>query len=170
MAFTRFKYDDARVKKELQEMTFANRYIMNTPGQGTDLPYIEDPHIRLQKWGANLRNITGKRTIVDIASDLDGRNRGGLGRDGCSKKLESQILGNNTSAKSYRTKRNITDETRASHPSWLYRDLEQTRWEYPLLDPQENVCKHFENNVSTRILEKDYHKPQLPMHIYKEVV
>ena len=37
----------------------------------------------------------------------------------------------------------------------MYRDLEQSR-RYPLfLDPQENVCKHFHNNLSTRILERD---------------
>ena len=141
---------------------------MNTPGQGLDLPYIEDPHIRLQKWGANIRQLQGDLSIIDLASDLDGRTRGDLIRNGCKSKIEPKVKAENTRLRSYRTKRNITDETRASHPSWMYRDLEQTRWEYPLLDPQENVCKHFENNISTRILEKDYHVTKLPMHIYKE--
>lgn len=168
MAFTRFKYDEARTKKEVAEATFAHRYIMNTPGQGLNLPYIEDPHIRLQKWGANLRQLQGDLSIIDLASDLDGRTRGGLTRVGCKNKIEPVVKAENTRLKSYRTKRNITDESRASHPSWMYRDLEQTRWEYPLMDPQENVCKHFENNISTRILEKDYHVAKLPMHIYKE--
>ena len=68
--------------------------------------------------------------------------------------------------KNYKTQKGYIDETRASHPSWLYRDLEQTRWEYPLMDPQENVCKHFNNNISTRILEKDNYVPKIPGGIY----
>ena len=44
----------------------------------------------------------------------------------------------------------------------MYKDLEQSR-RYPLfLDPQENVCKHFQNNLNTRLLEKDNHKPIIP--------
>ena len=31
MAFTRFNYDDARIKKELQQATGSGRYILNVP-------------------------------------------------------------------------------------------------------------------------------------------
>ena len=167
MAFTRFKYDEARTKKELQEATGTSRWVLNTPGQGVDLPFIEDPHIRLQKWGANLREVNNGRSIVDIASDLDGRSRIGNVRLGCNKELYPNNGVEKSWKKNYKTLSGVTDESRSSHPSWMYRDLEQTRWEYPLLDPQENVCKHFENNISTRILEKDYHVPVIPKHIYK---
>jgi hypothetical protein len=52
--FTRFKYDDARQVKELQEMTDKGRWILNTPGNGLNIQFTADPHIRMQKWGANL--------------------------------------------------------------------------------------------------------------------
>ena len=53
MAFTRFKYDKSRVDKQLTEETFTARYMLNTPGNGTAMPFQEDPHTRLQMWGAN---------------------------------------------------------------------------------------------------------------------
>ena len=55
-----------------------------------------------------------------------------------------------------------TDETRTTHPAWMYKDLEQSRRFPLLLDPQENVCKMFENNLNTRLLEKDNHKAKIP--------
>ena len=55
MAFTRFRDDPHRIQKQLEESTYVGRYTLNTPGQGMDLPFNEDPHIRLQKWGAKLQ-------------------------------------------------------------------------------------------------------------------
>ena len=40
-------------------------------------------------------------------------------------------------------------------PAWTARDLEQVDWYYPPLNPQENVCLPFQNNLNTRILEKN---------------
>jgi hypothetical protein len=54
--FTRFKDSPEVVKTDLNDMTFSGRYHLNTPGQGTDLPFVNDPTIRLQKWGANLQH------------------------------------------------------------------------------------------------------------------
>ena len=52
----------------------------------------------------------------------------------------------------------FVDETRASHPAFEYREVRNERWDFPLMDPQLNVCKQFENNLNTRTLEKDYYK------------
>ena len=158
MAFTRFNYDYQRTAKLLQESTGPGRYLLNTPGNGVNPCYFEDPHIRLQKWGANLMQVKGEGNVIDIASDLDGRTRR------ATKACPKAQFPNHGVAKTMRNKypkcKSFTDETRASHPAWMYRDLEQTRWEYPLLDPQENTCMPFHNNLSTRILEKDYYKPK----------
>ena len=163
MAFTRYKYDDLRTKKELQESTGAGRWVLNTPGQGSDMPFLEDPRIRLQKWGANLMSVNG-RGIIDLSSELDGRST--KITNNYDRGVNKTTVAQKSVRRKYITQKGSTDETRASHPSWLYRDLEQTRWEYPLMDPQENVCKHFHNNINTRILEKDNHIPQIPKHIY----
>jgi len=159
MAFTRFNYDESRTRKLLQESTGPGRYILNKPGNGATPHYFEDPHIRLTEWGANLRTSkTG--SSVDISSDLQGRTRQ-LTKYCTAKQFPFAGVTETTSNyKSYATQKSFTDETRASDPAWMYRDLEQTRWEYPLLNPQENVCLSFQNNLSTRILEKDYYKPK----------
>ena len=52
-------------------------------------------------------------------------------------------------------------ESRASHPAWMYRDLEHPVWEEPMVNPLENLEKPFHDNIQTRILEKDYHKPKV---------
>jgi hypothetical protein len=161
MAFTRFNYDKCRTNKLLQESTGPGRYVLNKPGNGANPSFFEDPHIRMTEWGANLM-VPSSGAPIDIASDLDGRTRK-LSKY-CSKSEfpNSGVITGYRQSLRYPTQKAFTDETRASHPAWMYRDLEQTRWEYPLLDPQENVCKPFHNNLSTRILEKDYYNPQFP--------
>ena len=69
MAFTRFNYDDCRTKKKLQESTGPGRYVMNTPGSGNNPLFIDDPHIRMQKWGANNRYVFNG-SLIDIDNDL----------------------------------------------------------------------------------------------------
>lgn len=159
MSFTRFNYDECRTKKILQESTGPGRWVLNQPGNGANPCYFEDPHIRLQGWGGNLMT-TPSKTPIDIASDLDGRTRK------LSKYCTAEQYPKTGVAKSiirkYPVCKSFTDETRSSHPAWMYRDLEQTRWEYPLLNPQENTCIPFHNNTSTRILEKDAFVPKVP--------
>ena len=70
MSFTRFNYDANRTQKLLQESTFAGRYILNTPGPGANLPFMEDSQVRLQKWGANAHN-----EGANIESELRGLTR-----------------------------------------------------------------------------------------------
>ena len=57
----------------------------------------------------------------------------------------------------------FVDETRATHPAWMYRDLEQTKYAILPLNPQEHTCVPFQNNLNTRILEKDNWKPKIPV-------
>ena len=150
MAFTRFKYDNCRTKKELQQSTDIGKWVLNVPGNGSNPCYIEDPQIIIQKWGANLRTNT-----INLESNLMGvdrkTNKDCLGKDNY---INYNVL--NEPIKYNNCNKLCTDESRASHPAWLYRDLEQVNWNYLPLNPQENVCIPFQNNLSTRILEKDY--------------
>lgn len=154
MASTRFKYDDARTKKSLQQSTDPGRWILNVPGNGSDLCYMEDPQIILQKWGANLRTNT-----INLESDLKGVNRP-LNKD-CLGKDDYINFNVNNQPIDYPTCSNLTTgQSRTTNPAWWYRDLEQVAWEYPPLNPQINTCLSFQNNLSTRILEKDYFTPK----------
>ena len=74
MAFTRFNYDECRTKKKLQQQTGPSRYILNVPGNGSKPCFMDDPQVRLQKWGANLKSVVNGGPI-DIDSDLTGRTR-----------------------------------------------------------------------------------------------
>ena len=48
MSNTRFKYDDCRIKKELQQSTDQGRWVLNVPGNGSSPCYMEDPQIIMQ--------------------------------------------------------------------------------------------------------------------------
>jgi hypothetical protein len=156
MAFTRFYDDPSRIRKQTQISSYSSRYFLDTPGQGIDLPFMEDPNIRMQGWGANLRNNT-----INLESDLLGLTRK-INRDYVDVndyKQHAVYASSNT----YRNEESFVEESRATHPAWMYKDLEQPRWEFPFLNPLNGLEKAFTENVQTRILEKDYFVPTIPV-------
>ena len=155
MAFSRFHDDEARIKKQLEESTFQGRYFLNVPGPGMDLSFHEDPQIRLQKWGANLHNNT-----VNIESDLQGLSRKN-NRD-LPKYNNYKSFSANSSQQNYKVEKPSVEESRASHPAWMYRALEHPRWETPFFNPQNDLERNFDHNIHTRILEKDRFVPKVP--------
>jgi hypothetical protein len=156
MSFTRFHDDPARIRKQTEESSFAGKYALNTPGPGDKIPFLDDPQIRLQYWGANLMTNT-----VNLESDLRGLTRS-LNRD-LVQYNNYQRASMKGSSISYPKMDPFIDESRATHPAWMYRDLEQPRWEEPFINPQANLEKNFYDNIQTRILEKDYFVPKVPV-------
>lgn len=150
MACTRFYYDPCRTKKQLQQATGPGRWILDTPGNGAEPCYIEDPQIIIQKWGGNLRTNT-----INLESDLLGVNRQ-IGRDCLGKDNYKNYNVPNEPIKYPTCNVLYTEQSRAIAPAWMVRDKEQVDWYYPPLNPQENTCMSFSNNLNTRILEKDY--------------
>ena len=150
MAFTRFHDDPARIAKRLEESTFAGAYQLNRPGPGIDLPFQEDPSQRLQQWGANVRTNT-----IALEGDLRGLTRRLTKND--------HLVENNYKTYEVKTEpmagwsnaQSFVEESRASHPAWVYRGCEQSRWETPFVDPQQYVAISFSHNIQTRILEKN---------------
>jgi hypothetical protein len=156
MAFTRFHDDPSRIYKQSQISSYSGRYFLDTPGQGIDLPFMEDPNIRMQGWGANLRNNT-----TNLESDLRGLTRK-INRDYVEENDYKQHAVY-SSPNSYRNDEPFVEESRATHPAWMYKDLEQPRWESPFLNPLNGLEKGFRENIQTRILEKDYFIPSVPV-------
>lgn len=152
MSLTSIKSSPVRIEKDLQISTYTGRYHLNVPGPGSNVNYESDPFIRLQKWGGNYHTNT-----VNLESDLMGLTRS-LNRD-CNNYLDNTV-------KSIQIPTGVnnpyTDQSRASNPAWMYRDLEQVKWGILPLNPQEHTCIPFHNNLSTRILEKDYYVPKVP--------
>jgi hypothetical protein len=156
MSFTRFHDDPCRISKQLEESTGIGKYMLNVPGNGTTPCFMEDPYFRMQKWGANLQTNT-----INLESDLRGLTRN-ANRD-CLEENEYRLHKVSSSAVSYPSCNPITEQPRATHPAWMARDLEQVKWAILPLDPQENVCMPFQNNLDTRKLEKDYYVANMPI-------
>ena len=156
MAFTRFHDDPARIKKTLEESTFAESYYLNKPGNGIHMPFQNDPQLRLQGWGANLCT-----NAINLESDFRGLTRK-LNRDSIMKNEYTVHLAD-SSQYMYDRAASFIDESRATHPAWMYRDAEQSRWEHPFINPQDNFECKFNWNVQTRILEKDKYTPKYPI-------
>ena len=158
MSFTRFHDDPCRINKQLQESTGLGRYMLNVPGNGSKPLYMDDPFIRLQKWGGNLMTNT-----INLESDLFGLSRN-MNRDDIQTN-DYQINAVKSRRVEYESKNPSTDQSRATHPAWTFRDLEQTKYNILPLNPQENVCLTFQNNLSTRILEKDIFIAKAPRQL-----
>jgi hypothetical protein len=154
MSFTRFHDDPCRIKKQLQESTGPGKYRLNVPGNGDKPCFMEDPSIRLQQWGANLRT-----NSINLESDLIGLSRPNT-KD-CIEKNSYNLNDVKSNSVSYPTCSLGTDQSRATHPAWMSRDLEQVNWYILPLDPQENTCMSFHNNLSTRLVERDNFTPTI---------
>ena len=155
MSFTRFHDDPCRIEKQLQESTGSGKYMLNVPGNGEKPCFMEDPFIRMQKWGSNLRTNT-----INLESDLRGLTRH-TNRD-CMKVNNYEKHRVKSRKVTYPSCNPSTEQTRATNPAWQLRDLEQVDWYTLPLNPQENTCMTFQNNLSTRILEKDNFIPSAP--------
>jgi hypothetical protein len=155
MAFTRFHDDPCRIIKQLQDSTAIGHYMLNMPGNGSKPLYMDDPFIRMQKWGGNLMTNT-----VNLESDLLGLTRN-YNRDDI-KSNDYRLNAVKSNKVVYPSQMPSTDQSRATHPAWEYRDLEQTKYNILPLDPQLNTCMTFQNNLSTRIIEKDVFVAKAP--------
>ena len=141
MAFTRFNYDDCITKKKLQESTGPGRYSLNMPGNGPTPCFFNDPQIRMQKWGANLESVINGAPI-DIDSNLTGRTRK-LTKYCTNKKFPNAGVPITQKNQYPVCGDALTDESRATHPAWMYRALPQNR-EYPLfLNPNPKYLVSF---------------------------
>ena len=147
MASTRINYDESRTVNRLERSTNPGRYVLDVPGNGEQPYYIADSYVRMQRWGANRMT-----NVCDIESQLFNITKP-LTR--CGRKIEPV---KNTSKIHYPTvNASITEQPRTSLPAWLVRDNEtMVDPKVLFMDPQENVAMAFQNNVATRLLEKDF--------------
>ena len=144
MSFTRYHDDPSRIQKSLDESTFTGRYQINTPGPGTQMPFMNDPQVRMQTWGANRMTDT-----TNLESELRG-----LGRvlDHNYDRTYQEVKLFQGAPVAYPVSNVHVEESRASHPAWMYKDQDHTRWEAPFLNPLANVEKRFQDNIQTRLL------------------
>jgi len=151
MAATRIGND--RERQEFNQTFYHNSlgYMVNVPGNGVKPDYIEDPHIRLQKFGANI-----SANITDIDSKLKGVNNT-LNRDtDVILSGRDPFFNDGYMRHTYPTINNaVTDQPRATMPAWQVRDLEQNNWNYLPENPQNHTEMTFVNNIDSRNSIKD---------------
>jgi len=160
MAFTRFHDDPARQMKANQQSTGPGRWTLDVPGNGDKPCFALDPQIIPQKWGANLWS-----NSIDIQSALLGIDRG-LNRDCLATDTNGVNKYKRLIVNTYPLKNEYpvcdtfltTEQSRVIMPAWTARDLEQNNMDYLYTDPQKHTNMPFKNNVSTRVLEKDFFK------------
>jgi hypothetical protein len=151
MSFTRFHDDESRVILQLKQQTDQERWHLDVPGNGTKPCFMLDPQIIPQKWGGNLWTHS-----TDIQSSL-------LGID---KHLNKDCIENSKYKKHTFYAAPIdypicetfltTEQSRSIMPAWTARDLPQNHAYILPINPQSNTEFVFPNNISTRVLEKDY--------------
>lgn len=149
--FTSFRNDPARIKKEMEISSYSGRYALNVPGPGLDIPFMEDTQVRMQYWGANLQT-----NRIDLEGELFSINRK-ISRDYNDQDQYKKFIVDSNPIQSFSTKNPFIEESRSSNPAFVYRELENNRWETPWINPQANIEKPFNDNIQTRILEKDNH-------------
>jgi hypothetical protein len=141
--FTRFYDDPDRIMKKLQESTDQGLYYLNQPGNGDRPPFVNDPQIILQKWGANLHE-----DRVKVESEL-------MGIHNKLSRTQKSVLLTTTPISYPNYTKEITSQPRTTHPAWNARDLQQSVWKPLYFNAQENIELPFHANISTRILEKN---------------
>ncbi len=139
MAFTRFHDDALQVMKHLQESTDQGMYQLNAPGNGAHMPFVADPHVRLQKWGANRHS-----NFVQLESELFGINT----RLSCDAAV-NQVTPHAVQYPNHTAE--VTAQPRSTEPAWEVRSIAQPRWETLPMDPQEHALVPFRYNADTRL-------------------
>ena len=165
MSFTSFKYDPARVKDRLNRATKKGRYYLNVPGPLKSSCYMEDPQVRLQGFAANNHSVVGGHPI-DIDSDLSGRGRENNGKwYNIAVSFEARMKITTKKQEFSSCETFGSDQSRTTHPARNYRALEQSLIQPLYLNPQENVCMHFHNNINTRLLERDNYVHKITLFV-----
>ena len=149
MAFTRFHDDYNRILKTNLETTARSEYIFNVPNNFKNKNiYLDDPHIRLQKLGnpqfVNMVNAESELKCLTMKNMRD--------------YIENQYPkteSNYNKIPTLNVNKDVTNESRSSHPAWSYRTLPQHRSDYLFENPQKNAMINFENNIDTNIILKD---------------
>lgn len=149
MTSTRIRNDPIRIFKEMEIFTNPGRFAIETPKWNDSYEFIEDPHVRIQNWEGNKYN-----NRVDIENDIQGYTKP-LSRDYVEKDQYKQYAPTPNKNQYGLISKTITDESRATLPAFLFRDLEVNRFETPFINPQDRIEREFAWNIDTRLIEKD---------------
>lgn len=164
MSFTRQKYDSVCQVEAYQDSLYSGKYALETP-VSCDPCYQSNPLIGLQKNGGSIsmnRKNAVFRGPIDIESELLNLNQVA---SKCKIKRRGGTPRSSDVFNPGQTCYFPVDNTRLTNPSSNIRGVETLRMDYPLTDPQANIFFQGQQNVDTRNLMKDNHRPciEVPM-------
>ena len=163
MSFNRLDYDTCSYKQELSESIAPGQYNLNTPFISCRDCFTKDPQLIMQRAGGSVaKNIP----MIDVDSELLNLNRK---LSNCSSDEFIPKFNKNGEIDNSIEQENFGDckiptieNTRLSNPSCNLRGTGWNRWEWLCNDPQERVLTPFDNNISSRTIIKDNHRPKIP--------
>lgn len=157
-AMNRRLYDGCKTEDDLRVTTGPGRYQMDAPNKYCDACYVTEPTTRQQKWGASLNSQYIK---TDVESDLLNINRPGS-RIACNQYEPKKNAINQSATVAPKECSFPQTFTRLVDPPCTGRSSGWNRWEWLCDNPQENVMIPFDNQVTTRLQQKDQFRPCIP--------
>jgi len=131
-----------------QQLTDICNYHLLVPGNGLQPFFIEDPNIRIQKWGGY-----SYTNMIDIDSSLKGIDK----QLKCDVLQKSKLQTNPISYPS--TSLLYTENSRLICPAWNLKGKEFVKSDYLHYDPRIKSNIPFTHNLSSRDIQKDNYIP-----------
>jgi hypothetical protein len=178
MSFTRPRQDTCSYRHELSQTIGPGEYQLAKPYPCNPC-FVNDPHIRMQRFGASLSKNT---SLIDIDSEMIGINRkfskcpelnyiptcvtnqyGGANPGGYINKSNGAVnIDCNVVHFPEVNCFEPVEDTRLSNPPSTLRGTGVNRWEWLCRNPQERIHMPFDNNINNRLVVKDNHRPCIP--------
>ena len=170
MSFNRLDYDTCSYKQELSESVAPGEYRLSSPFISCRDCFTKDPQLIMQRAGGS---VAKNLPMIDVDSELLNLNRK---LSNCSSNdfipnfNKKGVIDNSIEQVNFGDCKIPTIEnTRLSNPSCNLRGTGWNRWEWLCNDPQERVLTPFDNNISSRIVIKDNHRPKIPKPIDQNI-
>jgi len=166
MSLTNSIYSRCAYNHRLKESTGVHNYSMETPWNDCQPCFPSDPHVRVNRFGADI--CTGG-DLVDVDSELMGLTR--KNSDVCPENKYAPKPGeicNKRGTMQERDCRFIAPEhSRFTNPPCELRGTGWNRWEDLCYNPQKFAMRDFNTMINERLNAKDNHRPCIKEPIEK---
>ena len=137
-----------RPEIKTQQLYDIGNYHLSVPGNGLQPYFMEDPHIRIQKWGGY-----SSTNMIDIDSSLRG----------IDKQLKCDVVqkSNLQTSPIYYPSTSLlyTENSRLISPAWNLKGVENVSSDYLHYDPRIKSSIPFVHNLSSRDMQKNSYHP-----------
>jgi hypothetical protein len=157
-SFNRRRYDGCKTTDDLRLTTGPGRYQLDVPNGYCDASYVKEPTTRQQRWGASLN---AQYIKTDVESDLLNMSRPTT-RTACGQYNPQTNKVNQGSTVPPKETSFPQVFSRLIDPPCTGRAQGWNRWEWLCDNPQETVMVPFDNQVTTRLQQKDQFRPCIP--------